>query len=343
MQTSFHRRELQPPAVAFSSPQARSYFEDALSSGHAEGYFALAEQFQSQSHYAFCGITSLSMALNTMLIDPGRVWQGVWRWFEDSMLDCCEPLAIVREKGIVMSKLACLARCNGAACSVTYALDSSLARFRTDLLACTVDPDTKTRPIMVACYGRKELNQTGTGHFSPIAAYAPASDMVLVMDVARFKYPPYWVPATALFHAMRTTDPDAGSHGASRGYLLLTRGADIVRVAEGTEDCCCAEFDTGTGAECSQERQQQNQRDVLKRRLEDLCKHACADCNDCDHCEDTVCPATSAVAATAAAVVAAAADGSGSSRRSSSSGGGGDGGDDDSSGGACSRTKRQKK
>ena len=343
MQTSFHRRELRAPAVAFSAPQARSYFKDALSSGHAEGYFALAEQFQSQSHYAFCGITSLSMALNTMLIDPGRVWQGVWRWFEDSMLDCCEPLAIVRERGIVMSKLACLARCNGAACTTTYALDSSLARFRTDLLACTVDPDPDTRPIMVACYSRKELNQTGAGHFSPIAAYAPASDMVLVMDVARFKYPPYWVPTTALFHAMRTTDPDAGPHGASRGYLLLTRGADIARVAEGTEDCCCAEMgtgtgtDTGTGTECSQERQQQHERDALKRRLAELCKHACADCTDCDHCEDKACPATSAAAAAAAA--AAAPDGS-------SSGGSGDGsgnGGGNSGGGACLRTKRQKK
>ena len=341
MQTSFHRRELRPPAVAFSAPQARSYFEDALSNGHAEGYFALAEQFQSQSHYAFCGITSLSMALNTMLIDPGRVWQGVWRWFEDSMLDCCEPLAIVREKGIVMSKLACLARCNGAACTTTYALASSLERFRTDLLACTMDPDPETRPIMVACYGRKELNQTGTGHFSPVAAYAPASDMVLVLDVARFKYPPYWVPATTLFQAMCTTDPDAGPLGTSRGYLLLTRGAGIVSVAEGTEDCCCADTGTSTSAGCSQEQQhQQHQREALKRRLAELCKHACADCTDCGHCEDTACPATSAAAAAAAvAAAAAAADGAADGGGTGAGAGTGTG----CTGTASPCTKRQKK
>ena len=61
------------------------------------------------------------MALNALLIDPQRVWQGVWRWFDDSMLDCCQSLDVTREKGIVMSKLACLARCNGANAELVYA------------------------------------------------------------------------------------------------------------------------------------------------------------------------------------------------------------------------------
>ena len=36
------------------------------------------------------------------------------------------------------------------------------------------------------------LLQTGDGHFSPVAGYHAGTDSVLVLDVARFKYPPYW-------------------------------------------------------------------------------------------------------------------------------------------------------
>jgi glutathione gamma-glutamylcysteinyltransferase len=60
--------------------------------------------------------------------------------------------------------------------------------------------------------------QTGTGHFSPIGGYHAGQDMVLILDVARFKYPPHWVPLQLLWEAMNTTDD---STGLLRGYLLL--------------------------------------------------------------------------------------------------------------------------
>lgn len=44
--------------------------------------------------------------------------------------------------------------------------------------------------------------------------------MVLVMDVARFKYPPHWVSLPVLFRAMQTVDVVTGK---SRGWHLLTR------------------------------------------------------------------------------------------------------------------------
>lgn len=46
---------------------------------------------------------------------------------------------------------------------------------------------------MVLTYSRKVLGQTGTGHFSPLGGYNPMRGLVLVLDVARFKYPAYWV------------------------------------------------------------------------------------------------------------------------------------------------------
>lgn len=39
--------------------------------------------------------------------------------------------------------------------------------------------------------------------------------MVLILDVARFKYPPHWVPLSLLWEAMDTVDEATGRH---RGY-----------------------------------------------------------------------------------------------------------------------------
>lgn len=60
--------------------------------------------------------------------------------------------------------------------------------------------------------------QTGTGHFSPIGGYHAGRDMALILDVARFKYPPHWVPLTLLWEAMDRVD-DATGH--RRGYVFV--------------------------------------------------------------------------------------------------------------------------
>ena len=50
------------------------------------------------------------------------------------------------------------------------------------------------RKVMLLNFSRPSLGQTGSGHFSPIAAWHAASDMALVLDTARFKYPVFWAP-----------------------------------------------------------------------------------------------------------------------------------------------------
>ena len=57
---------------------------------------------------------------------------------------------------------------------------------------------------MIANFSRGVLNQSGTGHFSPIGAYNEKSDMLLVMETARFKYPPFWVRLDLMWEAMQS-------------------------------------------------------------------------------------------------------------------------------------------
>jgi glutathione gamma-glutamylcysteinyltransferase len=73
MEGTFHRRELRAPGVAFSSLEGKQIFRMAMLEGGLEGYFHLSESFQTQGHPAWCGLGSLTTALNSLLIDPGRV------------------------------------------------------------------------------------------------------------------------------------------------------------------------------------------------------------------------------------------------------------------------------
>jgi hypothetical protein len=79
--------------------------------------------------------------------------------------------------------------------------------------------------FLVASYNRQVceaylqgLGQTGTGHFCPIGGYHANTDRVLLLDTARFKYPPHWAALTSLYSAMRDIDPATDK---SRGWVTL--------------------------------------------------------------------------------------------------------------------------
>jgi hypothetical protein len=51
-----------------------------------------------------------------------------------------------------------------------------------------------------------------------IYSYNADSDMFLLLDVSRYKYPPVWVKTEDLFVAMDTED---GTSKLSRGFILV--------------------------------------------------------------------------------------------------------------------------
>ncbi|HET8931864.1 MAG TPA: phytochelatin synthase family protein [Polyangiales bacterium] len=240
MDHSFYRRPLPSGTIAFSSQEGRALFAEALAHGGLDGYFQLAEQFHTQSDPAFCGLGSLVVALNALAIDPGRLWKGPWRWFAEDLLDCCVPLAHVRAHGLTLDELACLARCNGAEVDTHHSAlaDEDLAAFRRALAACA-----RGERVLIASYDRASLGQTGSGHFSPVGGYHAQRDLVLLLDVARFKYPPHWISGEALWRAMHAVDPAVGrargwlslsarAHGVALGFTLRCSDASWQALAE---------------------------------------------------------------------------------------------------------------
>lgn len=213
MSETLYRRPLPSEAIAFSSSDGRKVFAEALSAGGLDGYFQLAEQFHTQSDPAFCGLGSLVVALNALGIDPGRLWKGPWRWFSEELLDCCVPLAEVRKRGLDVEELACLARCNGADVELVRGDAHNVAAFRS-AIASAASGDG----VLVVSYDRSALGQTGSGHFSPVGGYHRGRDLVLILDVARFKYPPHWVSVERLWQATHAIDP---ATGRARGWLVF--------------------------------------------------------------------------------------------------------------------------
>lgn len=214
---SLYRRPLPAELVPFASPAGRVLFDQARATGGMEAFFQLIEQFHTQADPAFCGLGSLVVALNALGVDPGRLWKGPWRWFSEELLDCCLPLPSVRERGITLDELACLARCNGASAEVRRPDTHTEADLRAAVVAAA---GSSVDPALIVAYDRRVLGQTGEGHYSPIGGYHRASDQVLVLDVARFKYPPHWIPLSALYAAMQSID---GATGRPRGWVLLRR------------------------------------------------------------------------------------------------------------------------
>ncbi|CAL5428321.1 unnamed protein product [Camellia sinensis] len=54
------------------------------------------------------------------------------------------------------------------------------------------------------------MGNTGDGHFSPMAAYHKGRDMLLILDVARYKYPFHWLPWMTVWDAMNQIDKETG-------------------------------------------------------------------------------------------------------------------------------------
>ena len=110
-----------------------------------------------------------------------------------------------------------LLQANAARPTGAFASASSVEALRTEVKQNLADP----KDFMLIDFWRSGLDQDLGAHWSPIAAYDSASDRVLVLDVARMRYPPYWAKLDALYAAMNTTDPESGK---SRGWVSVTKG-----------------------------------------------------------------------------------------------------------------------
>ena len=225
---AFYGRPLPAQLTSFNSPEGRRRLRESLAAGTSEAFFPLSEVFNTQAEPAFCGVSSLCMVLNALRIDPGPTrpaWRGVWRWFDETVLDLGEngshlqhgksSLAEIATQGITLDEFGTLAEQNGATSQILRPEQTSEEDFRHQLIRSA---SSEAAPYCVVAFCRRTLGQTGDGHFSPIGGFHNETDSVLVLDTARFKYLPYWVPVSLLWEALKPIDAVTQE---SRGFALL--------------------------------------------------------------------------------------------------------------------------
>lgn len=228
-----------------SSERGKTLFREALAQKSMESFFPLSEQFVTQSEPSFCALSSLAMVLNALNHDPGKVWKGPWRWISEETLQCetrdiCgHDLDKVKRNGMDFNEFESLARCHGVrikshrsqqthGSNASDPNSGSLKVFRETVRA--VASSASADSFVVVNFSRRALGQTGDGHFSPVGGYHSEKDLVLVLDVARFKYPPFWVPLTDLWASMGSVDEITGM---TRGYFVVSSSLSSAALGEG--------------------------------------------------------------------------------------------------------------
>jgi Phytochelatin synthase len=203
-----------------SSEQGEKYF---FESGGLQSYFAVADNFVTQKTQAYCGVASIVMVLNALHTPAPTTpeYQPYHTFTQDNLLDehtdTILPRGVLARQGMTLDQLGALLGLHPAAIEVHHAEDGGLEAFRSSARDYLAAKDH----FVIVNYLRKSIGQERGGHISPLAAYDAKSDRFLILDVARYKYPPVWVTASDLFAAMNTTD--ASNNNKTRGYVLVTK------------------------------------------------------------------------------------------------------------------------
>lgn len=211
---------LPPNLVDVQSAEGGTYL---FESGARAAYFPLSINFLTQKTQSYCGVASMVMVLNALDVPaPTTAEYTPFHTFtQDNVLDAKTeailPEATLARQGMTLDQLGQILGQYPVSVEVVHAADSSLADFRVRASAALAEKDH----FVIINYLRKALGQQTYGHISPLAAYDEKSDRFLILDVARYKYPPVWVSAADLFGAMNTTDSD--NQNRTRGFVLIAK------------------------------------------------------------------------------------------------------------------------
>ena len=196
--------------------------ERLLKSDYNRQYFAIASYIDTQERLTFCGISSMSASLNSLptMVRPITPELAPHPYFTEESIFTEATTKIksrddVLKSGLTLEQIGLYLNVLGAHPKVYYGSDLTVVELR-NLIKSSLG--NRYQRVMVD-FDRQVLNQLGSGHFSPIGAYDSKSDSILILDVAKYKYPPFWVRTGDLLASLKTIDPDSGK---SRGVVQIS-------------------------------------------------------------------------------------------------------------------------
>jgi len=173
-------------------------------------YFGgLANHFSTQISQAMCGIATATMMLNALALPRHRIPEDVIYTPYNYFTSTSFFQNVTHMKFEDVSKppggvgIADMPHLLGTYVYNDWVLAQDLpAGIRSLRLLLTHHLSLQGRYMAVNYHRRAGIGQVGGGHWAPIGAYNPSKDMVLLMDPARYKYPPVWVPVENLYQSI---------------------------------------------------------------------------------------------------------------------------------------------
>ena len=224
--------------IEFSSRKSEKLLEQSMNSNSLK----LLSHFVTQTTTTYCGVASLVMVLNSSGLkapldtkhstpekpatptQPAVPAQPFYYFnqddfFNDQVMKIITP-DVVLKKGITLDQLNEIALAYGLT-SKAYHADQfrSLNDFRNVMIKALAN-----KKFIIVNFARSALGTLGGGHHSPLAAYDEKRDRFLLLDVAKYKYPPYWVKTKDLWKAINTEDSDAANN-KWRGILVMANNS----------------------------------------------------------------------------------------------------------------------
>lgn len=183
-------------------------------------YWQLAPVFVAQQTQSYCAVASAVTVLNAMpLKRPVDPTYAPYAYFTQRNFFSPAVSKIIDAETVLKQGMT---RDEMARTLATYGINTrSIAGDSLDddslrtLLRKTLGDDGQ---FVLANYLRQSLGQVGGGHWSVLAAYDAQSDRVLILDVAKYKYPPAWIHIDDLRQAIDTLDTTSGK---PRGLVLV--------------------------------------------------------------------------------------------------------------------------
>jgi Phytochelatin synthase len=211
---------------------------DYLKTAPAEDYWTLSAFYVPQRTSSDCSAAAAVMAVNALRGLPQRADTAIVT--EDKLL---KDVADKKWSGEVVEdgpgvtfgefatylgeslKVESVAASPVAATHLKVADDAALAGLRA---ALTANESSGARDVMLVYFNQGAVTGDWDGpHISPIGAYDARGDRVLIMDVDRDWYVPYWTPTKVLLDALVKPAPaDQGVlAGETGGYYVVSRKA----------------------------------------------------------------------------------------------------------------------
>ncbi|MCV0424274.1 MAG: phytochelatin synthase family protein [Roseibium sp.] len=188
-------------------------------------YFPLSIHFTTQDNPAYCGPATIAIVLNALNVPrpASKMTLGLGMFDQKNIFTPAASAVKPAESivnppyGMTLDELGGVLAAHDLDVQVVHAADTDLDTFRNT----AIDLLQKENTFILVNYLRKSMGQEKGGHISPLAAYDEDTDRFLILDVARYKYPPVWVDAATLFDAMNTIDSD--NNDRTRGYVSVGR------------------------------------------------------------------------------------------------------------------------